>query len=102
MALTAAELIELRAVIGKGTPPTDADLNTKFDRLGSVTLVAREVLSERLADLLTKPTSFSIPGEYSESRGGQIKALQEQLVALGGGVLSGTRIATLERDDPGR
>jgi hypothetical protein len=43
-------------------------MQERFDRLGSVRKVASEMLDQRLADATLLPDSFSIAGEYSETR----------------------------------
>lgn len=102
MALTTDELATIRAEIGDATPPTDVTLDAIFVRVESVAGVVREVLSKRLADLLARPTSFTIPGDYSESRAGQIEALQKKLAALGGSGVGGVSVKQFIRDQSGR
>lgn len=106
MTLTTDELAEVRTFIGDTEPPTTDTLNEIFSRRESVTGVVREVLTKRLADLLARPTSFSIPGEYSESRAGQVKETRELLTLLGGPILDAEgglgSVLLLEREDPAR
>lgn len=81
--LSADQLKVVRSRVGDN--PTDEELNERYDRLGTVDEVIRETLEYRLANLLDRPDSFTVPGEYSESRGGQIKALQDAIAEAGGG-----------------
>lgn len=80
-ALTEGQLVTLRRQVGSS--PTDGELQLIFDRVGSLTETAREVLEIRLANLRAEPTSFTVPGEYSQDTSGQIKALDAQLAKLG-------------------
>lgn len=59
-----------------------ADLAARHARLGTVDAVVAEVLRIRLADARERPTSFSIPGEYSEDRAAAFKSLSERVAAL--------------------
>lgn len=77
MALTAAETAYLQSELGSGVDL--ADMQVRYDRLGSAKAVALEVIRQRLADALQAPTSFSIPGVYQETTTGNVSALQEQL-----------------------
>lgn len=79
MTLTDEQLIEIRVQIGDSTPPTDNDLDAIYVRKGDQQLVVAEVLTRRLANLLSDPASFSVSGEYSQSTSDNIKALREQL-----------------------
>lgn len=93
MALTAQQRAYFRSQLG--TTLDEVDLEARLVRLEyDEAAAAREVLDQRLADLLTKPASFSVPGEYSESRAENIKALQEKVKGLGHG--SGGSIRTVQ------
>lgn len=59
-----------------------ADLAARYERLGSVDAVIVEVLRIRLADARERPTSFTIPGEYSEDRAAVFKSLSDRVAAL--------------------
>lgn len=83
MALIDSQCAYFRSQLG--TQLDEADLETRLIRLGDEPAVAREVLDQRLADLLSKPATFAVPGEYSESRAENIKALQAKLEELGTG-----------------
>lgn len=65
MALTTNQLASVRSEIGDETPPTDAELDDIYDRVGTVGGVIYEVTSKRLQDLLQAPTSLTVPGEIS-------------------------------------
>ncbi len=81
MALTETDLAYLRSELG--TEIDEGNLEDRHDRLGSVTAVALEVIRERLATVLANPTSFTIPGVYSETRNdATVKALQDQVTRL--------------------
>lgn len=82
MALTLEQSAYFRSQLG--TTIDEPDLESRLSRLGDEESVAREVLDQRLADLLAKPAQFAVPGEYSENRGENIKALQSKLAGLGG------------------
>lgn len=90
MALSTADLKYLRTKVGSREPPTDADLQDGYDRLGILDAVAREILEIRLADLLADPASFSVSGEYSQDTSANIRELRETLGSLGGQSALGT------------
>lgn len=75
MALTEDDLFYLRSKIGTAEPPTDADLDENYDRLGTLDAVAAEILATRLADLANQPDSFTVVGEYSQSTSKQMEAI---------------------------
>lgn len=85
MALDADVLAGIREHVG--STPADGDLETRYDRHGSVARVALEVIRERLADVLANPASLSVDGDYTEGWTANIRALErkqtqlEQLVA---------------------
>lgn len=68
-----------------------------YDRLGSVPEVLLELIRTKLAAAIAGP-DFNLSGVYSESKAGQIQALQAQLnrVANAAG-LAGTSGSVLER-----
>lgn len=84
------DLAAVRAHIGTAEPPTDDELDVAWDRLQSVEAVALEVVRGRLAGLRSRPTIFTVEGDYTENWVGTIKALTDQEAALasatGGGV----------------
>jgi hypothetical protein len=69
-----------------GDRPDDATLNEAYERLGTREDVAREVLEKRLANFLSQPAEFVLPGDYSQDASRNISALQEAIEGLGGGV----------------
>lgn len=75
-ALTADQLAYLHAELG--TAADETDLQTRYDRLGSVVAVAEETVRERLADLLAKPASVTLSGVMSKDSSANIRALQPQ------------------------
>jgi hypothetical protein len=87
VAFTDDELAYLRTKLGSTVnedtnPDIVDDLETRYDRLGDVRLVAVEVLRQRLADIadaLNNPLNFSIPGEYSQDASGNIAYLTRML-----------------------
>lgn len=83
MALSVDQLITIRRAVG--TAPSDAELNDIYTRTADVDELILEVLEIRLADLKRNPSSFSVPGEYSQSTGENIAALEKSVAALGGG-----------------
>lgn len=83
MALSADQLAVLRSHVGADDPPSDDDLDTLYDRLGSVGAVALEVLRGRLTEMLLAPGKMSLEGDYSrEYTAAQIKALQTTIAEL--------------------
>lgn len=84
MPLTDDQTAQVRTEIGDATPPSDADLDLIFDRVGTVGGVIYEVTSKRLADLMADPASFSIPGEYSQDTRANIEAYRDILRRFSG------------------
>lgn len=80
-ALTEAQLVTVRRQVGN--KPTDAVVQATYDRTGTLTETVREILEIRVANLRAAPTSFSVPGEYSQDTAGQIKAIDALLAGLG-------------------
>lgn len=95
MALTEDQLITIRRAVGD--KPDDAALNVIYDRTADVDVLILEVLERRLANLKAVPDSFSVPGEYSQSTGKQIDALQAEVSARGG---SGHTVRIVDPDPP--
>lgn len=80
----AAQVAQLQAELG--TSLDYEDLSARYDRLDhDIDAVITEVLRIRLADINAGPTTFAIPGEYSQDAVAQQKALQARL-----GIPSGT------------
>lgn len=84
MALTADQLLILRAELGDAVPPTDETLDQIYALRGGLVGVVRHVWQSRLANLLNSPASFAVPGEYSESQVANITAIQRRLLELAG------------------
>lgn len=63
-----------------GTNLDFADLTARYERLGQdLDAVITEVLRIRLADINAGPTTFAVPGEYSQDATAQQRALQARL-----------------------
>ncbi len=72
--LSDAELAYARTKLG--TAMDAADLQLRYDRLESLASAIAETLDQRVADMLTSPLSFAVPGEYSENREGNLRQLR--------------------------
>lgn len=70
----------LLAELGKGTDV--ADLEKRYQRLGSGRAVAIEVVRGRLAELRGQPSTVNVTGVVSVSYTESIKAYERQLAAL--------------------
>lgn len=79
MALSEAELADIRMEVGATSPPTDDDLEEIYDRRLSVKDTILEVLTKRLADYLANPAQFIVPGEYGQNVAANIDALEKQI-----------------------
>lgn len=66
MALTASELRVFRSFV-PWDPPDDAAVNVVVDDLGSWQAAALEFLRRKRQEIASAPSSFTVPGEYSES-----------------------------------
>lgn len=86
MALTDAELADVRVEVGATSPPTDGDLDEIHDRRLSVQDTILEVLIKRRADYIANPAQFIIPGEYGQNTAENIKALDRQIERVRAGV----------------
>lgn len=71
------QVAQLQAELG--TSLDFEDLTPRYERLGDLDAVITEVLRIRLADINAGPTTFAIPGEYSQDATAQQKALQARL-----------------------
>lgn len=100
--LTTADYRWLRSYIGTDEPPTDSDLHERFVDLGGLAEVALEILRERRATMLTKPASFSLSGDYAESRIKNIEALDLQIAELLGLTSGAGTLRTVSLDNPRR
>lgn len=79
--LTVAQIVLMRRWVGRR--PSDDDLQTIYDRTGSLTETVREVLETRRADLIADPASYAITGEYSQDTRANIDAINKLLAQLG-------------------
>lgn len=83
MALTADVTAWLKGELG---PDTDlADLETRYQRLGTARAVALEVLRERLAALRAQPSTVNVSGVVAVGYTENIKAYERQIAALENG-----------------
>lgn len=74
-----SDIAEIRRWLGSSEPPTDDDLYDKMDEYDqSVPEVVKFFLDVRLADLLSGPASFSVPG-YSENNTAVIEAIKDKI-----------------------
>lgn len=111
MALDADVLAEIRELIG--SQPDDVAVEVVYDRKAAmgvaddllVASTALSILRQRRAELLLTPASFSVPGDYSQSTGDNIRALDGLIADLedqtgeGGAVFTTSQ---LTRCDTGR
>ncbi len=104
MALTADQLAEIRSWIGAATPPTDEDLATAFERLGSTGDVALEVLRGRYAAAVVGPAKWAVEGDFSIDNTATITALSKLIGSLEGTIGAGPTMTvhSLTRSDPWR
>lgn len=77
MALTAEQTAYYESRLGK--PLDVVDIEARYARLLSDAKVASEVLETRIATMLTKPLSFTIPGDYQEDRKDNVAHLKRML-----------------------
>ncbi|MET7530174.1 hypothetical protein [Streptomyces goshikiensis] len=75
-----AVLAWLLAQLGPTTDQTD--LTARYARLGSAREVAREVLSERRANLLAEPLRMTVDGVVTIDQSNNLQGLERQLAAL--------------------
>ncbi|WP_432033721.1 hypothetical protein [Streptomyces antibioticus] len=79
MSLSEAEYAYLRSELGE----TDrADLEGRYQRLGSLEAVAVEVLRERKAALVSDPLAVTVQGIATVNNAENVKALERQIAAL--------------------
>lgn len=88
------QVAQLQAELG--TSLDFEDLTARYDRLGELDAVITEVLRIRLADLTASPTTFSIPGEYSQDASAQLKSLEARLGLTGDAATAVVNIARSE------
>lgn len=77
MPLTTDDLAWVRGKVG--SDPSDADLHARYDRLGSKQAVAREVWSERLADLSARPAKIDVDGELAQDTSENMRSIHRIL-----------------------
>ncbi len=87
MAFEADDLAAIRDHVG--TEPSDEDVQTAWERLGTVEAVAVSVLRRRLADMLARPLELAVDGDYRESFAKNVDALRAKVRELEGAVASG-------------
>ncbi|WP_053686957.1 hypothetical protein [Streptomyces sp. IGB124] len=75
-----AVLAWLLAQLGPTTDQTD--LTARYTRLASAREVAREVLSERRANLLAEPLRMVVDGVVTIDQSNNLQGLERQLAAL--------------------
>ncbi|GGS33424.1 hypothetical protein Snoj_32420 [Streptomyces nojiriensis] len=75
-----AVLAWLLAQLGPATDQTD--LTARYARLASAREVAREVLSERRANLLAEPLRMVVDGVVTIDQSNNLQGLERQLAAL--------------------
>jgi hypothetical protein len=68
-----------------GTNTDQADLNTRYTRLGTARAVAIEIVRERLANLRAQPSTINVSGVVAVSYTETIKAYERQLERLENG-----------------
>jgi hypothetical protein len=71
--MTEEELAAIRSWVGPG--PTDEALEEAYARLGSFDAVVEEMLRVQYTDLISQPSSLSVPG-LSISNGQNLTALE--------------------------
>lgn len=77
MPLTSDELAVVRSWVGAEV--TDAELNARYLRLGTITATVEEQLRYDLAVLMAQPARVTLPSGLSVSTADNIKAHQERL-----------------------
>ena len=98
--LSRGQLFEIRAWTGTAEP-SDEQLNNRWQDLafGNVLEVARQVLQERLGDLLAGPAAFNAQGDYSEDNKATIATLRQQIadlsIVLDGNAIPGQDLTTV-------
>lgn len=90
-----ADLAALRGWVGTEASggPTDLELDDAFTRLGTVTLVAEEVLRTRLVGMLAAPLDIDITNDVHEKWDSNVAALRDQVATLE--AVNGTTIRDL-------
>ncbi|MEV0735470.1 hypothetical protein AB0I51_05770 [Streptomyces sp. NPDC050549] len=81
MTLTDAEYAYLRSELGEAER---TDLDTRYQRLGSLQAVATEVLRERKAALISDPLAVTVQGVATVNNAENVKALERQIATIEG------------------
>lgn len=99
MAMTTDELAAVRTYV-VWDPPTDADLHAEQERLGGTWAAALAAMRTRYSVMLNDPSSFTISGEYGESRSGEslkhFAGLIDEVAALAAAEAAGDDTPTIE------
>lgn len=109
MTLTAEQLIEVRVWL-PWDPPTDADLSTRYDAIGSTSYwpLVKEQLRMQYMRLLMTPAQLTIPGEYGQGTGTNMAELRlamkevDKIIAEENLATAGADVAQLVRPNPYR
>lgn len=88
MAASDTQLAEIREWIGDD--PDDSTVQALWTAYGTVNRVSLSVLRRRRAALLADPAKLSIDGETSEDWTANLNALDSDIAALEGGVVTDT------------
>jgi Fe2+ transport system protein FeoA len=83
VSLTDAQYAYLRSELGEADR---ADLDARFQRLGSLQGVAIEVLRERKAALVSDPLAVTVQGVATVNNAENVRALERQIATLEGQV----------------
>lgn len=81
--MTADELAAIREHIGSDEPPSDADLDVLWERLGSVEAVALSVLRSRHAEMLARPAKLDVDDDHTEDWTKNLDVLSKKISSLG-------------------
>lgn len=76
--ITDDQLLRIRDQVGWSQPPSDADLEDMFDRLGTIEAVVVAELQRQLSELLAQPADLDVPG-YSRNYTQNIKSLETKI-----------------------
>ena len=83
---TATQLAEMRTYVpATWTPASDfttGKLFLAFQQFGSVRAAALALSRLKLAHYIEQPSSFTVPGEYSQSTAAAMASLREQIKTL--------------------
>ncbi|WP_435059408.1 hypothetical protein [Streptomyces sp. bgisy060] len=79
MTLTDTAYAYLRSELGEADR---ADLDARYQRLGSLQAVAVEVLRERRAALVSDPLAVTVQGVATVNNAENVKALERQITSL--------------------